>query len=82
MDPAMNEEKDTLYTAAGLKRMGVRKLRAIGFRHVTPENITGDEVYRYHFLRYLRSLYSTLSRPDGELSGLLNLIENEHNHNQ
>ena len=78
----MKCDGDGIYTTVGLKRMGVRKLRTFGFMKVTPGNITGDEVYRYHFVRYLRELHALRNGADNELAGLLKLMENEHNADQ
>lgn len=44
------------YTKDNLLEIGAEKLKKFGFIHVTKNNVLEDEVYKYHFKKFISFL--------------------------
>jgi hypothetical protein len=65
------------YSVTLLKEQGIRKLRAFGFVNVSQENLLTDEVYVYHFKKYILSLPVESEEMKNSIRIIIKMLEDD-----
>ncbi len=66
------------YSKDELIGIGVQKLKSFGFVYVNKTNVLEDEVYVYHFKKFMFSLLGRTPELDQSINQLLATIDNKN----
>lgn len=68
-----------IYTKDTLIHIGIEKLKNFGFINVNQHNVFADEVYTYHFKKFMASMLGQNEHLDAALKDLFSTIDtNNH----
>lgn len=67
------------YSKDKLLNIGIEKLKNFGFLNVTKENIFEDEVYRYHFKKFMSVMLGQEEDIDVAIKELFTSLEKKKN---
>lgn len=67
------------YTEEKLIGIGIEKLKKFGFIHVNRNNVFLDEVYKYHFKKFISIMLDQDKNLDTTIQKLFSSIDKKHN---